>query len=178
MKPAKISIRSDRDRAQAVKWVNACPPGYTLLFKPPTRSNVANARMWALLDDVAAQKEWAGRKWPSEAWKDLFAASLIGQELVPNLDNNGFVAFHSRTSEFSPETMSDMITLIESWGANNGVTFTDTPQDHPAGTVASTAPEHGSSPAPAALPMAGGPRAGETGPNAQAPSPARSGDGQ
>lgn len=171
MKPAKITIRSDRDRAQACKWVNAAPTGYTLLFKPPTRSNVANARMWALLDDVAAQKEWAGRKWPSEAWKDLFAASLMGQELVPNLDNNGFVAFHSRTSEFSPETMSDMITLIESWGASNGVTFTDTPQEANAGT-GMAAPS--SSPAPAASPVAGGPRAGEQG-SALAPSPARFG---
>ena len=123
------------------------------------------------LDDVAAQKEWAGRKWPSEAWKDLFAASLMGQELVPNLDNNGFVAFHSRTSEFSPETMSDMITLIESWGASNGVTFTDTPQEANAGT-GMAAPS--SSPAPAASPVAGGPRAGEQG-SALAPSPARFG---
>jgi len=171
VKPAKITIRSDRDRVQACKWVNAAPAGYTLLFKPPTRSNFANARMWAMLDDVAAQKEWAGKKWPSEAWKDLFAASLMGQELVPNLDNNGFVAFHSRTSEFSPETMSDMITLIESWGAANGVTFTDTPQGENAGT-GMAAPS--SSLAPAASQSAGGPRAGETWPNAQAPSPARS----
>lgn len=147
MKPYKVTIRSGSDKALASRAVQRCPVGYTLWFKPPTRSNVANARMWAMLDDVADQKEWAGRKWPSEAWKDLFAASLFGQELVPNLDNNGFVAFHSRTSEFSPETMSDMITLIESWGAANGVVFTDTPQAENAGT-GQVAPA--SSPAPAA----------------------------
>lgn len=154
MKPAKILLRSDRDRAQACKWVNAAPSGYTLLFKPPTRSNVASARMWALLDDVAAQKEWEGKKRTSDDWKDLFSACLHHQEIVRGLEG-GIVAFGSRTSEFSPETMSDMITLIEAWGASNGVIFTDTPQDNHAGTAFRS---DGSSPAPAASPLAGGPR--------------------
>lgn len=133
MKPAKVIIHNDRDRAKARKWIDAAPRGYTIWFKPPTRSNVASARMWALLDDVAAQKDWplgSGKRWPSDAWKDLFSASLRGQEMVPNLDGNGFVAFGSRTSEFSPEEMSDMITLIEAWGAEHGVEFTD-PQPTP-----------------------------------------------
>lgn len=140
MKPAKITIRSERDRNQAARWLDHCPFGYTILFKPPTRSLMSNARMWAMLDDVAEQKEWAGRKWPSEAWKDLFSASLRGQEMVPNLDGNGFIAFGSRTSEFSPEEMSDMITLIEAWGAEQGVQFTDQIQESPtAGERAGTA---------------------------------------
>ncbi len=131
MKPAKITLHNGRDRAKARKWLDACPVGYTLWFKPPVRSNVQSKRMWALLDDVAAQKEWAGKKRSSDEFKDLFSASLRGQELVPNLDGNGFVAFGARTSEFSPEEMSDMITLIEAWGAENGVVFTD-PQQAPA----------------------------------------------
>lgn len=128
MKPAKITLRNGRDRATARKWVDAAPPGYTLLFKPPVRTNVASAYMWALLDDVAAQKDWplgSGKRWPSDAWKDLFSAALRGQEMVPNLEGNGFVAFGSRTSEFGPEEMSDMIELIKAWGAQNDVKFTD-----------------------------------------------------
>jgi hypothetical protein len=62
--------------------------------------------MWALLDDVALQKEWAGKKRPSEHWKDLFTASLRGQELVPNLEGNGFVAFGSKTSEMVERAVS------------------------------------------------------------------------
>ena len=126
MKPAKITLRTGRDRAQAARWLDACPLGYTIWFKPPTRSLDQNKRLWAFLDDIAAQREWAGRKWPSEAWKDLFSAALRGQELVPNLDGNGFVAFGARTSEMSPEEMSDLLQLIETWGAQNGVVFTDT----------------------------------------------------
>lgn len=142
MKPAKITLRTGRDRAQAAKWLDKCPLGYTLLFKPPTRTNVASAYMWALLDDVAEQKDWplgSGKRWPSDAWKDLFSAALRGQEMVPNLDGNGFVAFGSRTSEFSPEEMSDMIELIKAWGANHEVQFTD-PDSSPATPAGKSAP--------------------------------------
>ena len=88
--------------------------------------------MWALLDDVAEQKDWplgSGKRWPPDAWKDLFSAALRGQEMVPNLDNTGFVAFGSRTSEFSPDQMSDMIECIISWGTQTGVEFTDQKED-------------------------------------------------
>jgi len=141
-KPAKITIRGDRDRATARKWLDAAPRGYTLLFKPPTRSNVASNYMWALLDDVADQKEWEGKKRPSDHWKDLFSACLRQQEIVRGLEG-GIVAFGARTSEFSPEEMSDMIELIKAWGAQNGVTFTDSLSTSTAeGTRAETA-EHG-----------------------------------
>lgn len=129
MKPAKITLHSGRDRAQAAKWLDKCPLGYTLLFKPPTRSNPQNARMWAFLDDIAEQKEWHGKKRSSEDWKALFTASLRGQEITPNLDGTGFVAFGARTSEMSPEEMGDLLQLIETWGVQNGVTFTDQPID-------------------------------------------------
>lgn len=92
---------------------------------------MSDPRAAALLDEVAAQNEWAGKKRSSDEFKDLFSAALRGQELVPNLDGDGFVAFGARTSEFSPEEMSDMITLIEAWGASNGVVFSD-PQEPPA----------------------------------------------
>lgn len=126
MKPAKITLRTGRDRAQAARWLDACPLGYTIWFKPPTRSLDQNKYMWALLDDVADQVPWAGKKRTSDEWKALFSASLRALEFVPNLDGDGFVAFGARTSEFSPQEMSDMIELILAWGSNNGVTFTDT----------------------------------------------------
>lgn len=124
MKPAKITIRNGKDRATARLWVDKCPPGYTLLFKPPTRSNDQNRRLWAFLDDIAAQKEWDGKKRTSEQWKDLFSACLRQQEIVRGLEG-GLVAFGARTSEMSPEEMSDLLQLIETWGAQNDVRFTD-----------------------------------------------------
>ena len=151
MKPAKITLRTGRDRATARLWVDKAPPGYTLLFKPPTRSTHANARMWAFLDDIAAQVEWDGRKRTSEEWKDLFSACLRNQEIVRGLEG-GIVALGARTSEMSPEEMSDLLQLIETWGVTHGVHFTDTPREENAGTPESHAdPEDPArSPAPAA----------------------------
>lgn len=135
MKPAKLTIRSDRDRATAHKWLDKVPNGYTLWFKPPIRSTDQNARLWAFLDDIAAQKEWDGKKRTSEQWKDLFTACLRQQEIVRGLEG-GLVAFGARTSEMSPEEMSDLLQLIETWGAQNGVTFTDQVPAGPGGTRA------------------------------------------
>lgn len=125
MTQQKLPVRSERDRAKATKWVEKVPLGWTLIFKPPLRNLSQNNKMWALLDDIALQKEWHGKKRSSDNWKDLFTASLRGQELVPNLDGNGFVAFGSRTSEMGEEEMSNLLALIEAWGAQNGVVFSD-----------------------------------------------------
>lgn len=124
----RLPLRTSDDVAKAVRWLYRAAKlsGWRVEFLPPVRSTDQNKRLWAFLDDIAAQKEWAGRKWPSECWKDLFSAALRGQQMVPNLDGNGFIAFGARTSEMSPEEMSDLLQLIETWGAQNGVAFTDT----------------------------------------------------
>lgn len=125
MKTERLPLRSPADRTKAMRWIERVPLGWTLVFKPPTRSNDQNRRLWAFLDDIAAQVDWHGKKLSSEAWKDLFSACLRGQELVPNIDGNGFVALGARTSEMSPEEMSDLLQLIETWGVQRGVQFTD-----------------------------------------------------
>lgn len=124
----RLPLRTPEDQKRAAAWLDRvpCGKGWRLEFLPPVRSNLQSAYMWALLDDVAGQKQWAGKFRSSDDWKNLFSASLRGQELAPNLDGDGFVAFGARTSEFSPEEMSDMIEIILAWGANNGVCFTDT----------------------------------------------------
>lgn len=127
MPTEKLPIRSEKDRTKAQKWVAKVPLGWTLIFKPPARTNLQNAKLWALLDDIALQKEYWGKKRTSEAWKDIFSGSLRGQEMVPNLESNGFIAFGRRTSEMGDDEMSDLLTLIEAWGAQNGVVFSDFP---------------------------------------------------
>ena len=126
MSKHKLPIGSMREKVRAIEWINRAPPGWTVEFKPPTRNLDQNKRLWAFIDDIADQKEWAGKKRDSESWKALFLAALRGQELVPNLDGNGFVALHMRSSELSPSEFSDLLALVEAWGAQNGVHFTDT----------------------------------------------------
>lgn len=125
MKTARLPIRTAADKRKALAWVERVPLGWTLVFKPPTRSSDQNRRLWAFLDDIAAQKSWEGKRRSSEAWKDLFSAALKAQEFVRGLEG-GIVALGARTSEMSPEEMSDLLQLIETWGVENQVQFTDT----------------------------------------------------
>lgn len=92
-------------------------------IKEPTRSLEANAKMWSMLAEVAAQKVWHGRKLTAENWKDMFSASLKQQDVVPGLDGNSFVVMGQSTSKMTKREMADLITLIQAFGDMNGVRF-------------------------------------------------------
>lgn len=131
-KTEKLLVHNERERAKAHKWVDKMPLGWTLLFRPPKRSNPQNDRMWAFLGDIALQKEWDGKKRTDEQWKDLFTACLRGQEIVRGLEG-GIVALGHKTSEMGEQEMSDLLQFIETWGVQNGVVFRDQPQTRTAG---------------------------------------------
>lgn len=88
-----------------------------------TRNLEQNAKMWAMLAEVAAQKVWHGRKLTAENWKDMFSASLKQQDVVPSIDGNGFVVMGQSTSKMTKREMADLIALIQAFGDMNGVVF-------------------------------------------------------
>lgn len=94
-----------------------------LVLKPETRSTAQNARMWAMLEDVARQVTWHGRKLSKEDWKHIFSASLKKQDAVPGIDG-GFVVLGQSTSKMTVREMGDLMTLMEAFGAEQGVRFT------------------------------------------------------
>jgi hypothetical protein len=93
-----------------------------LTIKPETRSTAQNARMWAMLEDVASQVVWHGRKLSKEDWKHIFSASLKKQDAVPGIDG-GFVVLGQATSKMSVREMGDLMTLMEAFGAERDVKF-------------------------------------------------------
>ena len=93
-----------------------------LSVKRETRSTAQNARMWAMLEDVARQVEWHGRKLSKEDWKHVFSASLKRQDAVPGIDG-GFVVLGQSTSKMTKAEMSELQTLMEAFGAEKGVRF-------------------------------------------------------
>lgn len=94
-----------------------------LSVKRETRSSAQNARMWAMLEDVAHQVEWHGRKLSKEDWKHIFSASLKKQDAVPGIDG-GFVVLGQSTSKMTVREMGDLMELMEAFGAEQGVRFT------------------------------------------------------
>lgn len=129
MSRALLILRTDADRAKAVKWAQGVPAGTRVEWKAPKRSLPQNDRMWAMLTDVAAQKEHYGRRYSPGQWKVIFMHAL-GREIqfVPALDGSTFLPFGQSSSDLGKAEMSDLIEFIMAWGATNGVVFHDQEQ--------------------------------------------------
>ncbi len=112
-------------RRLCAEWAMQAPDGWAAVFKPPTRSLEQNSRLWALLHDVSAQVDWYGKRLTPEDWKHVFSSSLRKLEVVPNLEGNGFVALGLSTSRMSKREFGDLMTLIEAFGADRGVTWSE-----------------------------------------------------
>lgn len=97
-------------------------------IQEPTRTLEQNARLWATLRDISEQVEWHGHRLNSEQWKHIFSAALSKQEVVPNLAGNGFVVLGRSTSRMSVGEMRDLIELMNAFGAERGVNWSEDSQ--------------------------------------------------
>ena len=86
----------------------------------PRRSLEQNALLWALLSDVSRQVEWYGERLTAEEWKDVFTAAQRRQKTVPGIDG-GFVVLGAHTSRMTVTELSELVELIQAFGAERGV---------------------------------------------------------
>jgi hypothetical protein len=112
----------DQARRNAVRFVEEAPSGYCVTVSEPTRNLEQNAAMWAMLTDVSEQVVWHGRRLSPESWKHIFTSSLKKQDVVPGLDG-GFVVLGQSTSSMTKREMSDLLELIQAFGAQHDVHF-------------------------------------------------------
>jgi hypothetical protein len=116
--------QSDRDRAAS--WVGQAPWGTRITFQEAKRTTDQNARMWAMLTEVARQVKWHGQQLSADDWKLIFMAALPEEtRFVPNLSGNGFVNLGRSSSQLSVGEMADLMDLIAAFGAREGVTFAE-----------------------------------------------------
>lgn len=76
-----------------------------------------------MLTDISQQVVWHGAKLHPDEWKDVLTAGLKKQRAVPNIDGDGFVILGARTSRMSKRDMSELMELMEAFGAQQGVRF-------------------------------------------------------
>ncbi len=126
MSRALVVCYSQADRRKAADWCMKAPSGTRIEFKAAKRSLDQNSKMWAMLTEVAQQVEHHGTKLTPDDWKLIFLDGLKRElRIVPNLDGNGFVNLGRSSSDLSKAEMADLITLIEAWGLQHGVVFSD-----------------------------------------------------
>lgn len=94
----------------------------TLELRPEKRSDAQNRRLWSMLADISAQVEWYGRKLTPEDWKNMFTAALKQYDTVPGIEG-GTVVLGQSTSRMTKKEMCDLQTLMEAFGAKQGVQF-------------------------------------------------------
>ena len=126
MSRALLRIDGPVTRARAADLLARVPEGTRVEFKGGRRTLPQNDRMWAMLTDVARQKEHAGRRFTPDQWKVLFLHA-IGREVqfLPSLDCETFIPWGQSSSDLSKAEMSELIEFIQSWGVVNGVVFQD-----------------------------------------------------
>lgn len=121
-----VTLNSSADRVRAVNIIAAAPAGARVEIKAAKRSTGQNSKLWAMLTDVAMQLPWHGQKIRPDDYKLLFLDALKREKrLVPALEGDGFVDLGRSSSDLSKDEMSDLLTLIESFGANHGVIFSE-----------------------------------------------------
>lgn len=123
-----LKLTGDIARRAACGYINQAPDGYVCTIAEPTRTLEANAKMWAMLAEIAAQTDWHGIKLTADEFKDLLSAGLVKSKVVPNIEGSGFVVLGQRTSKMSKREMGDLIELITAFGIERGVVFGDEPQ--------------------------------------------------
>lgn len=126
MSRVTLVLASRAIRERACRWIMSAPLNTRVEFKEARRSLPQNARMWAMLTDVARQVPWHGITLSPDDWKLIFLDALKREvRMVPNLDGNGFVNLGRSSSDLSKAEMTDLIELIFAFGAQRGIEWSD-----------------------------------------------------
>lgn len=98
-----------------------------ITIEPMTRSMEQNAKLHAMLADIAAQKTFNGKKMTLEQWKLIFVSghriATGGQaEMAIGLEGE-VINLRESTAKMSVRRCASLIEYIQAWGAQNGVKF-------------------------------------------------------
>lgn len=91
------------------------------------RNNAQNAKLHALLADIARTHTWAGQRLSVEDWKRLFIAAFVrasqqSARILPALDGQGFDVIYRRSSRMGKKEMAELIEFVECWAIEHEVT--------------------------------------------------------
>lgn len=123
-----VILCGPRQRTHAKTLIDMAPKDAVLSIKEGTRSLDQNAKMWAMLTDIARAKI-GGREWSEEVWKAGFMHDLIEQvAFYEGIRGEGFFPVSYRTSQLSKKQFADLLTNIAQYGDEHGVEWRGTPQ--------------------------------------------------
>ena len=120
-----ITLANPSVRALAHRLIEAAPAGAVVNIKAPARTSDQNAKLWAMLSDIARAKP-QGRVLSTEVWKSLFMnAAGFTCTFEPTLDGRGVIPLGFKSSRLSKAEFSDLIECMHAFAAEHDITFTD-----------------------------------------------------
>lgn len=112
-------------RRRAVQAVLDAPEGHVVTIKPPTRNLEQNAKLHALLGDLAAQVPYGGKMRSIDTWKAIMVsahaiATNEPTDIVCGIEGE-FLNLRESTARMSVARMSSLIEYALAYCAMNGV---------------------------------------------------------
>ncbi len=122
----RFILSHDTARQRAMSAVAAAQDGMVVEIKESTRSLEQNAKLHAMLEDVAKQVEWHGMKLHKDVWKRICTAAMLRElgespMLVPSLDGHGIEIIYEKTSAMGKKMMANLIEWVYAFGSEKGV---------------------------------------------------------
>lgn len=128
----RFITRNNRRDVMALAWEAAgsllqAHERITVEVRPIRRSDEQNAKLHAMLSDIARQKEFNGQKRTIEEWKMIFVSAhriaTGGQaEMVVGLEGE-VINLRESTAQMGVKRLASLIEYIQAWAADNGVVF-------------------------------------------------------
>ncbi len=116
-----VILRGQTQRDFARRLIDAAPRDAVVNIREATRTNDQNAKMHAMLSDVARAKP-DGRHWTTDTWKAAFMHAAGHQvQFAEGLDGSGPFPIGFRTSRLTVDQMGYLITFILEYGDRHGV---------------------------------------------------------
>ena len=123
--PYTVRLTGPTQREYARRLIDAAPDYAVVTVRAGDRTLDQNAKMWAMLSDIARAKP-EGRSWTPEVWKAAFLHCLGHQvQFAEGLDGSGPFPLGFRSSKLSKAQMSDLIEVITEYGTRHGVQWNE-----------------------------------------------------
>ncbi len=124
-----LYLATDKQRELAHRWIDQAADDSRVEIMGPQRTKDQNALFWHWLTDIARQYRHHGQKLTPDDYRLIFLDALKREVTrVPALDGHGWVDISRSSSKLEVEEFADLLTLMDAWAAQNGVTLTYRPK--------------------------------------------------
>lgn len=126
-------LRSEQIKANCQNVIAQLPTDnekpLVVKIQPMTRTLEQNAKLHAMLTDIANQCEFQGKKRDVETWKAIFVSAhkiaTGGQaEMAIGLEGE-VINLRESTAQMGVKRLASLIEYLTAWGVENGVHFND-----------------------------------------------------